>query len=293
MSRAIKRVLIEQAELDRMQQRQLREYSPELHSMAAMYRKSIDILYSKDLSDGEKLRQLYAIDPSFNQLKSQINTLGSKPAVTPSSESALDAEAAAAKKVTTSEQVATQAPGAQPASPASPLDIRLIKLEPNVRAKAANHLLKITTNLQVLSRNAAGALVLYSEPVVGSYFDAIFQAAFTGNSSTDLPGTDSFFRGLRTLRVSMNALSSRNFVKAYGSTPRRTKQGVLALDEEEEEEEGPSAKREREDDFKTPRRSEPPWSPPIRPLKSMRQSGHKLKKKPPLPGWRPNVLYVY
>ena len=55
MSRAIKRVLIEQAELDRMQQRQLREYSPELHSMAAMYRKSMDILGRKNLSAGEKI----------------------------------------------------------------------------------------------------------------------------------------------------------------------------------------------------------------------------------------------
>ena len=70
MSRVVKRVLIEQAELDLMQQRQLGEYSPELHSMAAMYRKSIDILSRKNLSDGEKLRQLYAIDPSFNHLKS-------------------------------------------------------------------------------------------------------------------------------------------------------------------------------------------------------------------------------
>ena len=98
MSRAIKRVLIEQSELDRMQQRQLREYSPELHSMAAMYRKSMDILRRQNLSDGEKLRQLYAIDPSFNQLKNETNTLGSKPAVAPS-ESAPDAEATAAEEV--------------------------------------------------------------------------------------------------------------------------------------------------------------------------------------------------
>ena len=89
--------------------------------------------------------------------------------------------------------------------------------------------------------------MLYGEPIVGSDFDAIFQAAFKGNSATDLSGTDSFFRGLRTLRVSKNALSSRNFVKAYGSTPRRTgphQRGMLALDEEEEEDddESPSPK---------------------------------------------------
>ena len=89
--------------------------------------------------------------------------------------------------------------------------------------------------------------MLYGEAVLRSYFVAIFNAAFTGNSAPDLPGTESFFMGLDTLRVRKNALSSRNFVKAYGSTPRRTgplKHGVLALDEEDEEE-GPSDKRER------------------------------------------------
>ena len=81
MSQAIKQVLIKQAKLNQMHQRQLREYSPELQSMAAMYPKSMDILSRKNLSDGEKLRHLYAIDPSINQLKSETYTLGSKPAV--------------------------------------------------------------------------------------------------------------------------------------------------------------------------------------------------------------------
>ena len=130
--------------------------------------------------------------------------------------------------------------------------------------------------------------------MVGSDFDAIFKAAFTGNSATDLPGMDSFLRGLRTLRVSKNALSSRNFVKAYGSTPRRTGPlscGVLALEEENEGVvEGPSAKRDRLDVFKTPSRDEPPRSPPVRPRKSIKQSGRGLQKAPP--GRRLNVLYV-
>ena len=175
------------------------------------------------------------------------------------------------------------------------MDIRSIKLQPNVRAKAANLLLEITANPQVMSQNAAGELMLYGEPVVGSNFDAIFQAAFTGNSTTDLHEKDSFFRGLRTLRVSKNALLSRNFVKAYGSTPRRTQREVLALDEEEEEDnKEPSAKSEQDEEFETPRRSQPPWSPPVRPRKSMthQQEGNRYQKTPP-PGWRPNVLYVY
>ena len=212
MSRLVKRFLIEQAELDRMQQRQLREYSPELHTMAAIYRKSLDILSRKFIRDGEQLCQLYPIDPSFNQLKSETNTLGSKLTVT-SSESATDAEAAAE---VTAEQEATPAPVAPHVSPTSPINIRSIKLQPNVRAKAANLPLKITANPQALSRNAASELVLYGEPLVGSDFDAIFQASLTRNSEPDLPEINSFFGGLNTLRMSRNALSLRNFVKAYG-----------------------------------------------------------------------------
>ena len=150
-----------------------------------------------------------------------------------------------------------------------------------MRAKAANLLLKITADQQVLSRNAAGELVLYGEPVVGSDFGAIFQTAFTGKSAPDLPGADSFFRGLRTLRVFKNALSLRNFVKAYGSKPQRTgplQHGMLALDEKDDE--SPSSKRERAYEFKTPSRGDPPRSPLVRPRKSMKQSGRGCQKTP-------------
>ena len=81
MSRATKRVLIEQAELDRLQQRQLRDYSPELHSMAALHRQTMDVLSRKDLDEGGKLSLLSSIDARFNQLKRETNTLGSKPAL--------------------------------------------------------------------------------------------------------------------------------------------------------------------------------------------------------------------
>ena len=78
MSRAMKRVLLEQAELDRITQRQLRDYSPELHSMAALHQQRIDVLARKGLSDGEKLKLLSSTDRRFNQLKRETNTLSSK-----------------------------------------------------------------------------------------------------------------------------------------------------------------------------------------------------------------------
>ena len=70
---------------------------------------------------------------------------------------------------------------------------------------------------------------------MGSNFDAIIKAAFTGNSEPNLPGIDSFFRGLQTLNVKRSALSSRNFDQAFAATPRRLGPkhlGKFALEEE-------------------------------------------------------------
>ena len=50
-----KKVLIEQGELDRRQQRQLRDYSPEFQSMARVHNHIRDIMSRKNLSAEERL----------------------------------------------------------------------------------------------------------------------------------------------------------------------------------------------------------------------------------------------
>ena len=296
MSRATKRVLIEQAELDRLQQRQLRDYSPELHSMAALHRQTMDVLSRKDLDEGGKLRMLSSIDARFNQLKRETNTLGSKTAVKAPVADAVEPDAAEPEVA----PVAAPAVDEKPADanvPAAPFDLRKIGLHPQVRDKASKLLLQISANPDVLTRNAAGELVLYGEPVHGSDFDAIFTAAFTANKMPDLPGTESFFRGLRTLNVRKSALSSRHFVKAFAATPPHggpLRHGALLLEEDEESEPkrarvtqaGAKAKDQGwHDDVM-------PMSPPIKPRS--KQTGKGLRKRlPQPPGTRANVLYVY
>ena len=54
----IKRVLIDQAELDRMRARQVREYSPEIQTMARLQDKIINILGREDLTADEKLSMI-------------------------------------------------------------------------------------------------------------------------------------------------------------------------------------------------------------------------------------------
>ena len=55
MSSFSKQVLIEQAELDRLQQWQLREYSPELHTMVRLLNNMMDITANKKHNAEERL----------------------------------------------------------------------------------------------------------------------------------------------------------------------------------------------------------------------------------------------
>ena len=137
MSRAVKRVLIEQAELDRITQRQLLDYSPELHSMAALYQERIDVLARKGLSNGEKLQLLSSIDRRFDQLKRETNTLSSKVALKVSDggdeEAAVPAAVEADNEEPVQDEAAAhedQAPVVAPKTPAGPLNLRTINVHP-------------------------------------------------------------------------------------------------------------------------------------------------------------------
>ena len=80
-SRFSKKVLIEQGELDRFQQRQLRDYSPELQSMARMQNHIRDIISRKNLSAEERLNLISGKQIYFDKLKIETGVLsGTVPA---------------------------------------------------------------------------------------------------------------------------------------------------------------------------------------------------------------------
>ena len=66
MSRFIKRVLIYQAELDRIQ---IREYLPEIQTMARLQDHIINILGREDLTADEKLSMISSSDSRFSKLR--------------------------------------------------------------------------------------------------------------------------------------------------------------------------------------------------------------------------------
>ena len=69
MSRFSKTVLIEQAGLDRLQQRQLREYSPELHAMVRLLHNMMDFMANKKLNAEERLNSISSLQIQFDKLK--------------------------------------------------------------------------------------------------------------------------------------------------------------------------------------------------------------------------------
>lgn len=69
MSRFTKKLILEQAEVDRLRQRQLNDYSPELHTLVRLQDQIINILGREDLSAEEKLSLISSTDSRFSNLK--------------------------------------------------------------------------------------------------------------------------------------------------------------------------------------------------------------------------------
>ena len=67
--------MIEQAELDRLQQRQLREYSRELQSMVRFLYSMMDITAKKKLNAEERLNSISGLQIQFDKLKKETGLL--------------------------------------------------------------------------------------------------------------------------------------------------------------------------------------------------------------------------
>ena len=73
----VNKVLVDEAELDRLQQRQLREYSPELASLSRLKSDMDSILRRYGLSPQEKLTRLAAVQGRFEKIRKDACVLSS------------------------------------------------------------------------------------------------------------------------------------------------------------------------------------------------------------------------
>ena len=70
-----KKVLIEQAKLDRLQQRQLREHSAELQVMVRLLNNIRDMTANKKLTAEEQLNSISGLQIQFDKLKKETGLL--------------------------------------------------------------------------------------------------------------------------------------------------------------------------------------------------------------------------
>ena len=70
-----KKVLKEQAELDRLQQRQIREHSPELQAMVRLLNNMKDITANKILTAEVRLNSISGLQIQFDKLKKETGLL--------------------------------------------------------------------------------------------------------------------------------------------------------------------------------------------------------------------------
>ena len=70
-------MLVDEAELDRLQQRQLREYTPELASLARLKSNMDSILRSSHFSPQKKLTRLAAVQGRFEKIRKDAGVLSS------------------------------------------------------------------------------------------------------------------------------------------------------------------------------------------------------------------------
>ena len=81
-----KKVLIEQAELDRLQQRQIREHSTELQAMARLPNYMRNIMANRKLTAEERVNSISDMQLRFDKLKKETGVLSSALSVRPAPE---------------------------------------------------------------------------------------------------------------------------------------------------------------------------------------------------------------
>ena len=257
----LKQVLVEQGELDRLRERQIRDYSPEIRSMVKIQDDIHQILLRTDLSPQQKLDMLSVPQARFDHLKAETNTLQGQTA-SASPEVPKPAEKKVVEKKAT-EKKATEKKVAE--KPKEKVDGDEADEEDNVdtqeeeeevnktpvksfiisplrmgvseqyRQKAEDLMEKIVKRPDIITRNDGGELVYMGQAVPNSDFNGLFVGMFTSGSVVRGAGSTELFQALRQLGVQSGEMTSGKYRDAYGRTPqptRRPRPPTIDLDDE-------------------------------------------------------------
>ena len=331
-SKSFIKVLIDESELERLQQRQLREYSPELSSLSRYQTQMREVMAQSDLSAAEKLSILSGLQGRFDKLKkdvgvlTSISTPASVAASPPLTQQVEDQDQTQDNEEDEKdEKVTPDRPSAFTPFTPTTAAVRSMGVRPQYERKSRNLLMKIRENANIIDINRNDEISVNGELIPGSNFTALFSNMTARNANLNQPGIGQFLSALRQLGVKSEELSGERLRRMFASTSPRgpiqprlaaLRQPTLAIgqweqqvaDEEEEEDEPEAA-------FETPKRSSlsrtslsripRPALPPAAATSSKRLPAPQQKKKgvsssgeqsgngSTPPGTRPKILYVY
>ena len=228
MSDYRKMVLLEEAEVDRLRQKQLREYDPTVSALARAQAQMEMFLLDEKLSDEEKLMLIEQAQQKFKRLKAAIGPIENvqpvmvaapmPPVATAAPPGAPLAVAplAGAPIAAAAPPVAIGPPLAAPsaAGPSGPLDVIERDLDPTLHTdyKALKSLIQY--NPKVLRVNSKGELVFKDKLITGTSFSDVAKAVLTGKNITSTPGVSELLKGLQGMHATKKSFTSASVLSA-------------------------------------------------------------------------------
>ena len=227
-----KKVLIEQGELDLLQQRQLRDYSPELQSMARLQNHIRDRMSRKNLSAEELLTLISGEHIYFDKLTKETGVLsGTLPAQAASApplqtpavlhkvqiEKGIGSDIASENEEENLEEEEEFEEEPAPGSGFSPHLKTLIRwnIDGLYQAKALKLIKRITENKGILDRNESGEAVVYREAIPESNFKSLFTSMVSRRQDLRQVGIEKFLRALRSLGIKKDDLIGETLKYKY------------------------------------------------------------------------------
>ena len=215
-----KSVVVEAMEYDRLRQRQLRDYQPELAKLAQLQDQMYKIINNRKLDEHEKMERLSEAQGQFEKLRSELGVLNG--AVRDGG-----GDGAATTKVTMGGPAA--AAGGPPGAPAGVRaaqkdtekaeadEVEDLRIPATSHPKAKKLFTAISKNPGVIRANQDGELVVNGDAVPNSNFFELIRTLFTKRRpiGPHMVGMNELFAGMRQLNISPETISSKQLRSMY------------------------------------------------------------------------------
>jgi hypothetical protein len=207
-----KSVLVNAMEYDRLRQRQLREYQPDLSRLAKLQGEIHQTLFNKKIPDQEKSALVAELENQFTKLKKELGVLSSGLV----SNSSVDDEPKIQQE-TSPTPPSPPEDDALPKNDAFPLSYEDLALPDLGGRKAKKLLQKFANNPNIIRANVDGELIVNGEAVPGSNYLKLVRSLFLGRGrrTGDQRGMPELFTAMRQLQVRPTEFSSKAMGTAY------------------------------------------------------------------------------